>query len=230
MTSPVDAEQAMTIVGTIGGFAISLSLVPQVYLTYKTKCADDISYTYQFIYIFGTALVNAYAIYFGLYAVYIPCLLEFCLIVTLTIMKAAYPPRQDLLDISKHSLMESIRSDGNTAAFNLHILQHMLHHEVSEVGTDGDFDSMEFDKNMLKKSIKLLKRMAVQQGHDAHHHHNHQQHEGVAATETDTEKEESNLDATVRAANHQEFLAAEEKDEESNLYETIHTGHRRFDA
>ena len=94
----------MTIVGTIGGLSISLSLVPQVYLTYKTKCADDISYFYQFIYIFGAALVNAYAIYFKLWAVYGPCLLELCLIVTLTIMKYMYPSREDLKEITRQSI------------------------------------------------------------------------------------------------------------------------------
>jgi MtN3 and saliva related transmembrane protein len=104
-----DTDRIMIIVGTIGGFAISLSLVPQVYLTYKTRCADDISYYYQAIYIFGTALVNTYAIYFGLYAVYIPCLLEFSLIVALTIMKVVYPSRKDLTEelkliASRHSL------------------------------------------------------------------------------------------------------------------------------
>ncbi|KAL3930537.1 MAG: hypothetical protein SGBAC_011721 [Bacillariaceae sp.] len=100
----VDVDQAMIIIGTIGGFSISLSLVPQVYLTYKTKCADDISYTYQFIYIFGAALVNTYAIYFKLYAVYIPCLLELCMIITLTIMKFMYPPREDIKEITRQSM------------------------------------------------------------------------------------------------------------------------------
>jgi uncharacterized protein with PQ loop repeat len=105
------ADDVMIGVGTIGGFAISLSLMPQVYLTCKTKCADDISYLYQFIYIFGTALVNTYAIYFGLYAVYIPCLLEFSLIVTLTIMKYIYPSREDLSKESREAVKRHSCSD-----------------------------------------------------------------------------------------------------------------------
>lgn len=113
-----NADDIMNVVGTIGGFAISLSLVPQVYLTYKTKCADDISFLYQGIYILGTSLVNSYAIYFGLYAVYIPCLLEFCLIVTLTIMKIVYPKREDVAKelegfASRHSV---VYSDGTRAS------------------------------------------------------------------------------------------------------------------
>ena len=67
-------------------------------LTYKTKSVDDISYCYQGIYILGTGMVNMYAIYFGLWAVYIPCLLEFSLIVLLTIMKRAYTGRKDADD------------------------------------------------------------------------------------------------------------------------------------
>ena len=109
----MDADKIMNVIGTIGGFAISLSLIPQVYLTYKTKCADDISYFYQFIYIFGTALVNSYGIYFGLYAIFIPCLVESCLIITLTIMKFVYPSRKELtneesMNISRHSRLYKV--------------------------------------------------------------------------------------------------------------------------
>ena len=63
-------DDILNLIGVIGGSAISLSLVPQVILTYKTKCTTDISFFYQAIYIFGTALVNTYAIYFGYWAVY----------------------------------------------------------------------------------------------------------------------------------------------------------------
>jgi uncharacterized protein with PQ loop repeat len=136
MDPDTDIDRIMIIVGTIGGFAISLSLVPQVYLTYKTRCADDISYYYQAIYIFGTALVNTFAIYFGLYAVYIPCILEFCLIVTLTVMKFMYPPRLDLTD---------------------QIKEVALRHSIS-VGSAGGRSSLQLSRH---KSVALLKRMSV---------------------------------------------------------------------
>ncbi|CAJ1953975.1 unnamed protein product [Cylindrotheca closterium] len=194
----VDAEQAMTIVGTIGGFAISLSLVPQVYLTYKTKCADDISYTYQFIYIFGASLVNAYAIYFQLYAVYIPCLLELCMIIILTIMKFMYPPRQDLIDCSKHSIMISHASKGSSTSISLQIIQRMIANGELTVGGDevhGD-GSKEFEKHMLRKSITLIKQMAIK-GH----------HGIEAPTEKD---QQTDLDATERAGN-----SADQKEEEA---------------
>ena len=89
----IEADHVLNAIGVIGGSAISISLLPQVIHTYKTKCATDISYSYQLIYIFGTALVNTYAIYFGYWAVYVPCLLESTLIVTLTIMKGIYDKR-----------------------------------------------------------------------------------------------------------------------------------------
>jgi hypothetical protein len=106
------------------------------YLTYKTRCADDISYYYQAIYIFGTALVNTYAIYFGLYAVYIPCLLEFCLIVSLTVMKFMFPPRSDLTD---------------------QIKEVAIRHSIS-VGSSAEDSSLQTSRH---KSVALLKQMCA---------------------------------------------------------------------
>ena len=94
----IRADDILNAIGVIGGSAISISLLPQVIHTYKTKCTTDISYSYQLIYIFGTALVNTYAIYFGYWAVYGPCLLEFTLIATLTIMKGIYDKRGVVAD------------------------------------------------------------------------------------------------------------------------------------
>ncbi|KAL3930538.1 MAG: hypothetical protein SGBAC_011722 [Bacillariaceae sp.] len=168
MTAAIDMDQIMTIIGTIGGFSISLSLVPQVYLTYKTKCADDISYTYQFIYIFGAALVNAYAIYSQLYAVYIPCLLELFMIILLTVMKYMYPPRKDLIDISRHSMAIAQRSMtlgvGTDESKTLAEL-------IQELAVSGEFDSeLGEDKNeidrrrhslMQRKSITMMKQSGI---------------------------------------------------------------------
>lgn len=187
----LNAEQAMTIVGTIGGFAISLSLVPQVYLTYKTKCADDISYTYQFIYIFGTALVNAYAIYFDLYAVYIPCLVEFSLIVTLTSMKVCYPAREDLINCSRHSILISNASKGSLMSAELHFMQQLtVGGEVAADDVESHGSSKEFEKNMMRKSITMMKQMAVKGHYD------------IEAPKQKDQTDETELeDVTVRAGN-----------------------------
>ena len=81
---------AIEIVGTTGGMVISLSLIPQVYKTYQTKDASNISFIYQIIYIIGCTMINIYAIYTKLWIIYIPCIVEQTLIVTLTIMKLYY--------------------------------------------------------------------------------------------------------------------------------------------
>lgn len=115
-------DDILNLVGVIGGSAISLSLLPQVFLTYKTKCTSDISYLYQAIYIFGTALVNTYAIYFGYWAVYVPCLVEMLLIITLTVMKVIYDRRNEKLlsqqpkSRRRSSLLESITRDAMKGA------------------------------------------------------------------------------------------------------------------
>ena len=83
-------EEAIEILGTIGGTMIALSLLPQVIHTFRTKSAGDISYVYQGIYIIGITFVNLYAITFELWPVYIPCIMEETFIVTLTIQKLLY--------------------------------------------------------------------------------------------------------------------------------------------
>jgi MtN3 and saliva related transmembrane protein len=75
------------LVGSIGGFAISFSLLPQVIKTWTTKSADDISYAYQAVYILGCTLFNTYALAKKLWPVFVPCLFEEFLIVSLTLMK-----------------------------------------------------------------------------------------------------------------------------------------------
>lgn len=158
-------EQIMTIIGTIGGFSISLSLVPQVYLTYKTKCADDISYTYQVIYIFGASLVNAYALYFQLYAVYLPCLLELIMIITLTIMKMIYPPRKDLINISRHSMI-SVSRHNNMNQYNClaELIRELAAVENdSELGNDleGIIDVGRTSDLVQRKLITILKQTTL---------------------------------------------------------------------
>mmetsp|Transcript_9006 Transcript_9006/g.20317 ORF Transcript_9006/g.20317 Transcript_9006/m.20317 type:complete len:117 (-) Transcript_9006:220-570(-) len=88
--------KGMEALGVIGGTSIALSLIPQVIKTYKTKSAGDISYVYQAIYIFGCSLVNTYAIALNLWPVYVPCLIEEALIITLTVMKYVYASRNGI--------------------------------------------------------------------------------------------------------------------------------------
>ena len=85
-----DMQSKMDFVGVVGGMIISLSLVPQLYKTYRMKNATNISYTYQTIYIVGCTMINIYALYTRIWIIYVPCLVEQVLIVTLTLMKVRY--------------------------------------------------------------------------------------------------------------------------------------------
>jgi uncharacterized protein with PQ loop repeat len=86
-------EDGVDIVGLFGGSLIALSLVPQVWKAHKTQRAEDISYSYQCIYIVGTTFLNIYAFMLGLWPVYIPAVLEEVLIIILTIQKVIYTRR-----------------------------------------------------------------------------------------------------------------------------------------
>jgi len=144
----MDTDSLFNVIGTIGGFAISLSLLPQVYLTYKTKCADDISYAYQFIYVFGTGLVNTYAIYHGLRAVYIPCLVEMCLIVTLIVMKWYYPEREDTVEVASQIAHSSLEWDSH-------------HHQgtaMKKAFVEQDFDDLAGSKHTSHSKKHIVER------------------------------------------------------------------------
>ena len=104
------------IVGIAGGIIISSSLLPQVYKTYQTKSAKDISYYYQIIYIVGCTLTNTYALVEGLWPVYIPCLFEEALIITLTLMKLVYDRKKE--EVTK-STTDDEESGARTLAENL---------------------------------------------------------------------------------------------------------------
>lgn len=86
-------DLAIDVVGFIGGIMISLSLIPQVVKTLRTKDASSISFLYQFIYIIGGILINIYAFYVDMWVIYVPCVIELCLIVSLTIMKIMFDYR-----------------------------------------------------------------------------------------------------------------------------------------
>eukprot|EP00578_Thalassiosira_sp_NH16_P026614 CAMPEP_0181089494 /NCGR_PEP_ID=MMETSP1071-20121207/7336_1 /TAXON_ID=35127 /ORGANISM="Thalassiosira sp., Strain NH16" /LENGTH=118 /DNA_ID=CAMNT_0023171453 /DNA_START=21 /DNA_END=377 /DNA_ORIENTATION=- len=107
---------AVEVLGWLGGVCIALSLLPQVAKTYNTKSAGDISYAYQTIYIIGCTLVNIYAITYALWPVYIPCLVEETLIITLTIMKFIYEKKQSSCDDESkeedHNNHDSEATDG----------------------------------------------------------------------------------------------------------------------
>ena len=79
--------------------------------------SPQISYAYQGIYILGCTLTNAYALARGLWPVYVPCLFEEVLIVSLTVMKVTYdrrPARMARREEERRRTTAS--SDGRTPA------------------------------------------------------------------------------------------------------------------
>ena len=78
------------ICGYISGFLFSVSLVPQVYKSYKTKQLRDLSLIHQMIFLFGMVLLLDYSIYEDLKPVYIPASCEAFFMILLFCMKLYY--------------------------------------------------------------------------------------------------------------------------------------------
>lgn len=78
------------ICGYIGGILFPMSLIPQIYKSYKSKQLKDISYYWQFTYIFSLICALIYSIYYNLKPIYLSSLLELIFILILTIMKYTY--------------------------------------------------------------------------------------------------------------------------------------------
>jgi len=77
-------------IGYSGGIVLSVCLIPQIYTIYKSKKVDNISYIWQIMYIIGVSLHLYYAIYYNLLPIYIPSIIELCLILILLSLKIAY--------------------------------------------------------------------------------------------------------------------------------------------
>ena len=73
-----------------GGFIVSLSLIPQIYHTYKRKKVEDISYCWQGCYVIGLGLSLVYEFYYNLWMMYLPTSFEAVCIMILSCMKYRY--------------------------------------------------------------------------------------------------------------------------------------------
>lgn len=76
--------------GFVGGIILSGCLIPQLIKAVRTKSAKDISYLWQVLSLVGLFLTFIYGIYFLLYPVFIPLILEMSLMLALTILKLNY--------------------------------------------------------------------------------------------------------------------------------------------
>ena len=76
--------------GAAGGFVLGVCLIPQIVQTVRTKSTLDLSYGWQFAYFFGLSLIEMYAVWEGLWAIYAPAAVELASILVLCILKAHY--------------------------------------------------------------------------------------------------------------------------------------------
>lgn len=112
---------AIQVVGLLGYATISLSLLPQVFKTFRTRSAADISYVYQTIYIIGCTLSNIYALHEGLWPIYIPGIFEEFMIILLTAMKIYFeqvgvnkvPKEAETIETMVNDAIETMNEDTN---------------------------------------------------------------------------------------------------------------------
>ena len=85
-----DTDNSYNYIGLIGSLILSFSIIPQVYKTYISKSAEDLSYKWLYSTIIGLILVNIYAVNFNLWSLYIPGFMELMLVIVLFGLKYYY--------------------------------------------------------------------------------------------------------------------------------------------
>ncbi len=80
----------LEIIGFLGGFLVTISLLPQVIKSYKTKSAKDISIAYTLILITGLGLWVLYAILNSIIPLAIFASVELLITASLLILKLKY--------------------------------------------------------------------------------------------------------------------------------------------
>ncbi len=83
-------NNSLNYIGLIGSLILSFSIIPQVYKTYISKSADDLSYKWIASTIVGITMVNIYAVFLNLWSLYIPGFMELILIIYLFFLKIYY--------------------------------------------------------------------------------------------------------------------------------------------
>ena len=78
------------IIGYSGGIILSVCLIPQIIKIYQTKHVENLSYTWQLMYIIGISLHLYYAIYYNLLPILIPTILEILLVMLMIFLKIIY--------------------------------------------------------------------------------------------------------------------------------------------
>lgn len=89
-----DRNDSIDSIGYAGGVILSICLIPQIFKIYKTKQVENISYIWQFLYFLGISLHLYYGIYYQLLPIYIPTIIELCLILVLVSLTVYYSHTQ----------------------------------------------------------------------------------------------------------------------------------------
>ena len=82
------------------GVLFTLSLMPQIYKSYKTKNMNDISFGWQFIFIMALIMSLVYSFHEELAPIYISSSIELVFMIILLIMKIIYREYSVLKDDS----------------------------------------------------------------------------------------------------------------------------------
>ena len=88
-------NKLVDVIGYVGGIILSICLAPQIYTIIKTKEVDNISYLWQFMYIIGIISHLFYGVYYNLLPIYIPSIIELCLIFFLLFLKVRYQKKNN---------------------------------------------------------------------------------------------------------------------------------------
>ncbi len=86
------------LLGFISGILFPLSIIPQIYKSYKTKDLNDISYYWQFTFISALILALIYSFHFNLKPIYTSSLFELTLMLILTFMKFLYRNNNNIIN------------------------------------------------------------------------------------------------------------------------------------
>ena len=78
------------ICGYVAGIFYASSFIPQLYKSYKTKCLDDVSYAWQFIFIIALILSIIYSLHYNLIPIYLTSCIELIMMLLLIFMKYKY--------------------------------------------------------------------------------------------------------------------------------------------
>ena len=94
-----DRNSTVDGIGYSAGIILSVCLIPQIYKIYKTKQVENISYSWQILYILGISLHLYYGVYYDLLPIYIPTIIELILIIALFIMTIFYSKGKNKINL-----------------------------------------------------------------------------------------------------------------------------------